>query len=114
MSMQSTNNRLFPPRKVFDYFHSLFNFNLNNDTNPAIVEGNSIIKEQVRTEPLHGEENVVIKNISLEFPDIFYVKGDNLTYTNKIKHSIDPGNSRPTFTKSYPYLQLHKESVKPK
>ena len=35
-----------------------------------------------------------------------------MTFTNEIKHSIDTNDSKPVFTKSYRYPQIHKQEVK--
>lgn len=61
---------------------------------------------------LNYEQRDLITNLCLEYGDIFYIEGDQLTFTNEIKHSIETNNTRPVFTKSYWYPQVHKEEVK--
>ena len=70
------------------------------------------IKQQLRLDHLNSEEKEAITNLCLDFEDIFYLEGDKLTFTSEIKHSIDTGNTKPIFTKSYRYPQIHKEEVK--
>ena len=85
---------------------------LNNDNYFEPIDRRQLIKEQLRIDHLNEEEREEILKLCLEYSDIFYLEGDQLTFTNEIKHSIDTNNSRPIYTKSYRYPHVHKEEVK--
>ena len=99
---------------VDDTTEPLYSFNFNNSgvVKESLYDRNFTIKNQLRTEHLNEEEKELVTNLCLEFADIFYLEGDNLTFTNEIKHVIDTNGARPVFTKSYRYPQVHKEEVK--
>lgn len=44
-----------------------------------------------------------IKTLFRNFKDIFYKDGDDLTFTNDVKHSLQSNNSQPIYTKIYRY-----------
>lgn len=94
-----------------DKSEDIFNFNSNLE-NIATPDRKSIIKKDLRLSHLNDEEQQLITDLCLNFSDIFYLEGDSLTFTSEIKHSIDTSVSRPVFTKSYRYPQVHKEEVK--
>lgn len=73
------------------------------------IERKETVNNQLRLNHLN-EEDLIIE-LCLEFPDIFYHEGDKLTYKNEIKHCIDTQNAKPIFTKSYRYSQIHKQEV---
>lgn len=87
----------------------LLNYNVSNSTD---IDRKQSILQQLRTDHLNEEETELVTELCLDFSDIFYLDGDNLTFTNEIKHTIDTNNARPVFTKSYRYPQIHKEEVK--
>ena len=43
--------------------------------------------------------------------DVFYHKGDDLKFTNEVKHRIDTGLSGPIYTKTYRYPVIHTGEV---
>lgn len=91
------------------------NFSLNNigeENSQTCVDRQYEIKTQLRLDHLNEEENELITQLCLEYADIFYLEGDQLTFTNEIKHAIDTNDAKPIFTKSYRYPQIHKEEVK--
>ncbi|XP_050310841.1 uncharacterized protein LOC126746579 [Anthonomus grandis grandis] len=89
---------------------SINNFNYYESAEP--VDRRQLIKEQLRIDHLNEEEREEITKLCLEFSDIFYIEGDQLTFTNEIKHSIDTNNAKPIYTKSYRYPHIYKEEVK--
>ena len=103
-----SNLKLEPLQK----FKSIFNFNTPNSDPHTQTDRTFEIKNQLRLDHLNEEEAEMVTQLCLDFQDIFYLEGDNLTFTNEIKHSIDINNSRPIFTKSYRHPQVHKEEVK--
>lgn len=70
------------------------------------------IRQVLRLDHLNAEEEEKITNLCLNYPEIFYLEGDKLSFTNQIKHEIKTTDSEPIFTKSYRYPQAHKQEVK--
>lgn len=91
--------------------YSVNNFS-RNTTNNDNTHRRSDIVHQLRLEHLNEEEAELIQQLCLDFSDIFYLEGDHLSFTNEIKHTIDTNNSKPVYTKSYRYPQIHKEEVR--
>lgn len=87
-------------------------FNFNTKHSPPSYNRNKEIKNQLRLNHLNDEEKELIENLCLSFEDIFYLEGDQLTFTNQIKHEINTTDENPIFTKSYRYPHVHKQEVK--
>lgn len=66
-------------------------------------------KDECILEHLKDEESDLIQQFCLDFSDIFSLGVKQLTFTNKIKQSIDTNNVKPVHTKS---SVTHKEEVK--
>lgn len=73
--------------------------------------GDQDISELIRTSHMTDVQRKVILNLCNKFKDIFYKPGDNLTFTNKIKHKINLTDDTPIYTKSYRYPFVHKQEV---
>ena len=67
---------------------------------------------KLRTDHLNPEEKANLIRLCSQYPDVFYIEGENLTFTNKIKHSIKTTDELPVYTKSYRYPFIHREEVK--
>jgi hypothetical protein len=83
-----------------------------NKENTSQFDRENEIINQLRIDHLNEEEKEMITQICLDFSDIFYLEGDKLTFTSEIKHSIQTKDTKPIYTKSYRYPQVHKEEVK--
>lgn len=70
------------------------------------------IDSLLRLEHLNSEEKKEILSLCQEFDDIFFREGQNLSFTNQIKHHIHTRDELPCYTKSYRYPQIHKEEIK--
>lgn len=68
--------------------------------------------KNIRLDHCNPEEKNAIRKLCFEFRDIFYSEGIPLTFTNKIRHTINLTNDSPIFTKSYRYPKIHKAEVK--
>lgn len=68
--------------------------------------------KNLRLNHCNQEERDAIRNLCLEFRDIFYCENIPLTFTNQIRHKINLTNENPIFTKSYRYPEIHKAEVK--
>ena len=60
-----------------------------------------LIESEIDLEYLNSEERRSILDICREFHDLFYLKGDKLTHTDAIQHSIPLTAERPIFVKPY-------------
>lgn len=69
------------------------------------------VSEQLRLDHLNNEENDKIKRLISEFSDIFYHKGDDLSFTNDVKHNIPTGDSGPVYSRAYRYPEIHRDEV---
>lgn len=67
---------------------------------------------KLRTEHLNPEELANLRALCERYADVFYLEGEPLTFTNKIKHSIKTTDEAPVYTKSYRYPYVHREEVK--
>ncbi|WP_253302428.1 reverse transcriptase domain-containing protein [Wolbachia endosymbiont of Psylliodes chrysocephala] len=74
-----------------------------------------ILKEnlkQIRMDHCNQEESDAIKNLCLEYRDIFYCENIPLTFSNTIKHKINLTDESPIYTRQYRYPQIYKDEVK--
>lgn len=69
------------------------------------------ITSLLRIDHLNKEEKSSLLEICHDFSDIFYVEGDQLTFTDAVMHEIHTNSSLPINTKSYRYPEVHKEEV---
>lgn len=104
------------PLKVSEFnkhnYCGLNNFEINNNAPNTSSINSDDIANLVRTSHLNIEEKKVIHKLCRAYEDIFFKDGQNLTFTNKIKHSIKTTDDIPTFSKSYRYPYIHKQEVK--
>lgn len=67
--------------------------------------------DQLRIEHLNEEERKKLLDTIANFQDVFYVDGEDLTFTNAVKHRITTKDDLPVYTKSYRYPFCHREEV---
>ena len=77
----------------------------------AYVNNIDIKTDLFRLDHLNTEEKRGISKIIKEFNDIYYKEGDNLSFTNKIKHRIITKNEEPVYSKLYRYPYRYKEEI---
>lgn len=70
------------------------------------------VLEKLRTDHLNSEERANLETLCKRYADIFYIEGEPLTFTNKIKHSIRTHDENPVYTKSYRYPFVHRQEVR--
>ena len=73
-----------------------------NDQNPL---------SQIRTDHLNYEEKIKLIRMLDNYKKVFYMEGQNLTFTNAIKHSIITKDDLPIHAKSYRYPYCHRDEV---
>jgi hypothetical protein len=76
-----------------------------NQRSPRVTE----VLSRLRIEHLNPEEKANLESLCAQYSDVFYLEGENLTFTNKIKHSTT--SDLPVYTKSYRYPFIHREEV---
>lgn len=69
------------------------------------------VLSKLRTDHLNAEERANLESLCSQYADVFYIEGEPLTFTNKIKHSIRTTDEVPIYTKSYRYPFVHKQEV---
>ena len=69
------------------------------------------IENEVRTDHLNDEERSKLLSLLTRNPTVFYREGDDLSFTNVIKHRINTSDELPVYTKNYRYPFVHKEEV---
>lgn len=70
------------------------------------------VLSRLRTDHLNAEERANLNALCTRYADVFYIDGENLTFTNKMKHHIRTTDEIPVYTKSYRYPYIHREEVK--
>lgn len=99
---------------------TIFNEPINENNNIPINTTNRLnstdrrneVHKLIRRDHLNAEENNSLNKIIDQFPDIFYIEGDPLTFTNHTKHPIPTTNEMPIHTKTYRFPQIHEQEVK--
>ena len=97
-------------RYVNEKFIEFNNFNVQHRESKPKEKFN--IYNALRISHLNDEEKQSIIKICKEFEDVFFKEGTDLTFTNKIKHSIRLTDESPIYSKSYRYPYIHKEEVR--
>lgn len=105
----SPNRLIFSELNNFEITHDLQNYE------PGYVFENTSmdprLKNQLRVDHLNTEEKRKLINLISKFPSVFYLEGDDLSFTNVIKHKIETRDDLPVHAKSYRYPYCHKEEV---
>lgn len=91
---------------------SINNVQANNYCVKNFKDREKEILNQLRLTHLNDEEKSNIINLCLKYQNIFFLDGDQLTFTNEIKHEIKTKTDTPIFSKTYRYPYIHKEEVK--
>lgn len=88
---------------------------LNNFETGSPVFHESEIKRslfnQLRISHLNSEERAKLLKLVHKHEDVFFVEGEELTFTNAIKHKIKTKDDLPIHAKSYRYPFCHREEV---
>lgn len=88
----------------------IFNFECDNTD---ILSSRAIeVLSRLRTDHLNPEELANLQRLCANYADVFYLEGEPLTFTNKIKHKIRTNDEVPVHTKSYRYPYVHRQEVR--
>lgn len=69
------------------------------------------VLSRLRTEHMNVEERANLLNLCKEYSDVFYLEGEPLTFTSKIKHRIRTTDEIPVHSKTYRYPYVHRQEV---
>lgn len=69
------------------------------------------VLSRLRIDHLNPEEKINLVNLCSEYSDVFYLEDEPLTFTNRIKHSINTTDELPVHSKTYRYPYIHREEV---
>ncbi|XP_055840663.1 uncharacterized protein LOC129908283 [Episyrphus balteatus] len=69
------------------------------------------IEHLLRTDHLNREEKNQLLKLCKRYNDIIYIEGEQLTFSNQIKHTINTTDDVPIYMKSYRYPYIHKQEV---
>lgn len=72
----------------------------------------SDVVKRLRTDHLNEEEKANLKTLCSRYADVFYIEGEPLTFTNKVKHRIRTTDEVPVHGKTYRYPFVHRQEVK--
>lgn len=90
----------------------IFNLELNYINKKPLIETEKINFENlIRHQYLNQEEQSQLFKLLKKYSHILYKPGDKLTFSNKVKHTINTTDEIPVHTKSYRYPFVHKEEV---
>ncbi|CAH2240148.1 jg20695 [Pararge aegeria aegeria] len=78
-------------------------FNVEYASTEHLSPRASEVLSRLRMNHLNEEEKANLKALCSKYSDVFYIEGEALTFTNKIKHSIRTTDEIPIHTKSYRY-----------
>lgn len=67
--------------------------------------------EKVRLDHLNHEETAEIKSLIKTYKHVFFQEGQDLTFTNKVKHNIPTKDESPIYTRPYRYPEIYKEEI---
>lgn len=70
------------------------------------------VLSRLRTDHLNEEEKANLLTLCSRYTDVFYIDGEPLTFTNKVKHNIRTTDEVPVYTKTYRYPFVHREEVR--
>lgn len=70
------------------------------------------VTSRLRTDHLNPEEKANLIALCSRYSDVFYIEGERLTFTNKVKHRIRTTDEVPVHAKNYRYPFVHRQEVR--
>jgi hypothetical protein len=70
------------------------------------------VLSRLRTDHLNLEERANLEALCSQYADVFYIEGEPLSFTNKIRHRINTTDELPVYSKTYRYPFIHRSEVK--
>lgn len=87
-------------------------FNVQSESVEQSSDRTKEVLSRLRTDHLNPEELANLRALCARYSDVFYLEGEPLTFTNKIKHKIKTTDEMPVHAKNYRYPYIHKQEVK--
>lgn len=87
-------------------------FNIECDSTEILSDRAKDVLSRLRTDHLNPEELANLRRLCANYADVFYLEGEPLTFTNKIKHKIRTTDEIPVHTKTYRYPYVHRQEVR--
>lgn len=87
-------------------------FNIECDSTEILSDRAKDVLSRLRTDHLNPEELANLQRLCSNYADVFYLEGEPLSFTNKIKHKIRTSDEIPVHTKSYRYPYVHRQEVR--
>lgn len=87
-------------------------FNIETECTEIPSHRVQVVLSRLRTEHLNPEERINLERLCANYADVFYLEGEPLTFTNKIKHKIRTNDEIPVHTKTYRYPFVHRQEVR--
>lgn len=87
----NTVSKILPLPKLFLQplqNYSLNNFNVHEEDGALLSRERAEIKEELRLDHLNEGERELITKLYLQYYNIFYLEGDDLSFAVKVKHQI--------------------------
>ena len=89
------------------------------DNNNCPIDPNTIyslepvdqLLDHVNLGELNQEEIFGVNKLLKEYKDLFYMEGDDLTFTHEITHEIVTTTNNPVYSKIYRYPKVHEEGI---
>lgn len=98
--------------KLSNRYEEINNLNICCDRDQSPLALHEDIINLLRVSHLNTEEQKGLFKVCREFDDIFLREGQDLTFTNQVKHRIRTTDELPIYTKSYRYPFIHKPEVR--
>lgn len=89
----------------------LFNTECSSTTQQPSARTQDVIS-RLRTDHLNPEEKANLIALCSRYSDVFYIEGERLTFTNKVKHRIRTTDEVPVHAKTYRYPFVHRQEVR--
>ena len=86
-------------------------FNVENTCTRYMTRKQDVIS-RLRTDHLNNEEKGNLVALCSKYSDVFYIEGEALTFTNKIKHKIRTTDEIPVHARTYRYPFIHRQEVR--
>lgn len=86
-------------------------YNVEFESNGILSDRTKQVLSRLRTDHLNAEELRNLEILCAQYADVFYLEGESLTFTNKIKHKIKTTDEIPVHTKTYRYPYVHRQEV---
>lgn len=94
------------PLKSVEFNHiEINNLSISDNTD-------SDLTRLIRTDHLNNEERKHLLKLINNYSDVIHREGQDLSFTNHVKHNITTTDEMPVYSKTYRYPYVHKEEIK--